>query len=144
MDMNRLLRTLERHEGFREKPYKCTAGRTTIGIGRNLDDNGIRYSEARFLLKNDIEDCVTDLQTLLKNFNELPDKIQEVLINMRFQLGPTRFRRFKNMIQAVRMWDFERMAAEVKDSAVYRDPLTRGRMEDHIYAINHWPENDPI
>ena len=32
---------LRRHEGFRPLPYKCTAGKWTIGYGRNLSDNGI-------------------------------------------------------------------------------------------------------
>ena len=32
-----LLTQLERHEGFRARPYLCTAGACTIGYGTNLD-----------------------------------------------------------------------------------------------------------
>lgn len=32
-----LLNQLERHEGFRARPYLCTAGACTIGYGTNLD-----------------------------------------------------------------------------------------------------------
>ncbi len=34
--MNRIKAQLVRHEGLRLKPYRCTAGKLTIGIGRNL------------------------------------------------------------------------------------------------------------
>jgi len=32
---------LIRDEALRLKPYRCTAGKLTIGVGRNLDDRGI-------------------------------------------------------------------------------------------------------
>ena len=35
--MDRIKEQLVRHEGLRLKPYHCTAGRLTIGYGRNLD-----------------------------------------------------------------------------------------------------------
>jgi lysozyme len=39
--MNRIKSQLVRHEGLRLKPYRCTAGKLTIGVGRSLDDCGI-------------------------------------------------------------------------------------------------------
>ncbi len=37
----RLEKQLRADEGERLKPYRCTAGKLTIGVGRNLDDRGI-------------------------------------------------------------------------------------------------------
>lgn len=37
------------HEGLRLKPYKCPAGKLTIGYGLNLD-GGITKEEAEILL----------------------------------------------------------------------------------------------
>jgi lysozyme len=56
--MNRqlLAQELLRDEGLRLKPYRCTAGALTIGVGRNLDARGITEAEARFMLANDMED----------------------------------------------------------------------------------------
>lgn len=34
--MDRIKEQLVRHEGLRLRPYRCTAGKLTIGIGRNL------------------------------------------------------------------------------------------------------------
>ena len=39
--MYRIKEQLVRHEGLRLKPYRCTAGKLTIGIGRNLDGRSI-------------------------------------------------------------------------------------------------------
>ena len=39
-----------RHEGLRLKPYRDTAGKLTIGVGRNLDDVGVSEAEAFALL----------------------------------------------------------------------------------------------
>jgi lysozyme len=39
--MNRIKTQLVRHEGLRLKPYRCTACKLTIGIGRNLNECGI-------------------------------------------------------------------------------------------------------
>jgi lysozyme len=142
MDMNRLMRRLEQDEGFRDKPYRCTAGKLTIGIGWNIEDVPMRYSEARFRLKNDIEDCVTDLRKLLENFDDLPAMIQEVLVNMRFQLGPGGIRGFKQMLGAVRGWDFERMKKEMKDSAWYRQ--TTNRAERLIHDVDTWAKTDIV
>jgi lysozyme len=41
MNDAKLIAELVKDEGLRLKPYKCTAGKTTIGVGRNLDDVGI-------------------------------------------------------------------------------------------------------
>ena len=90
---------LIKHEGLRLKPYKCPAGRLTLGIGRNLDDKGITEKEALYLLKNDIVECMNDLDIIfLDQFNTWPDNIQMALIDMRFQLGGKGFRKFKRMI----------------------------------------------
>lgn len=36
---------LTKHEGRRRKPYKCSAGANTIGVGHNIDQNLSRHIE---------------------------------------------------------------------------------------------------
>jgi lysozyme len=45
---------IKRHEGKRLNPYVCSAGKLTIGYGRNLEDRGITDDEALLMLHNDI------------------------------------------------------------------------------------------
>jgi len=128
MNYTRLMRTIERYEGFRQFPYKCTAGKTTIGIGRNLDDKGITYAEAKMLLKHDLANCQWDLENIFPKFNSYPGPVQEVLMNMRFQLGYGGFRSFKRMIAAVIQEDYIKAASEMRNSKWYEQ--TTKRAED--------------
>ena len=107
------------YQGLRLKPYRCPAGKLTIGIGRHLEDKGITEKEAVMLLENDIQECIEDLETVFQGFDLLPEAVQLALVDMRFNLGPGRFRHFKKMIAAVKDQDFGRAGAEMKDSRWY-------------------------
>jgi lysozyme len=117
MNKTRLMRQLENHEGYRQFPYRCTAGKLTGGIGRNLEDVGISYTEALNMLKNDIDQCREDLENIFPGqFMALPDHVQEVIMNMRFQLGSGGLRKFRKFIGAIRGWDMSRAHNEMLDS----------------------------
>jgi lysozyme len=109
---------LIRHEGMKLHPYRCTAYKTTIGCGRNLTDKGITEEEALYLLNNDIQEVLYDLEYRIfrSQWPDLPETVQMVLANMRFQLGPVGFRSFKNMIAAVKQKDFAQAAIEMTNS----------------------------
>ena len=119
MNYTKIKDQLIKHEGLRLKPYKCTAGKLTIGVGRNLDDVGISEQEALDMLFNDVGKCLSDLREIFRQFDQLPENIQLVLVDMRFQLGPSRFRAFKAMIRAVNGLDWDEMARQMKASAWY-------------------------
>jgi lysozyme len=118
---------LIKHEGIRFTPYKCSMGRWTIGIGRNLSDKGITKEEALYLLDNDIKECERDLANdIFKGFfYAFPQSIQSVLISMRFQLGRTGFRNFRKMIMAFRDWNFAEAIVQMRDSKWYEQVPTR-------------------
>ena len=108
------------HEGLKLKPYYCPAGKLTIGVGRNLEDKGISQKEAAFLLKNDIDECISDLEDLFKEkFDSFPEQVKIVLIDMRFNLGATGFRSFRKMIKAVNESNFDKASKEMKNSNWY-------------------------
>lgn len=86
--MNQAKAQLVRHEGLRLKPYRCTAGKLTIGVGRNLEDKGISQQEAYELLENDIRECEVQLLTEIPDiYLSLDINRKVVLINMCFNLG---------------------------------------------------------
>ena len=117
------------HEGLKLKPYRCPAGKLTIGVGRNLEERGISEEEALYLLNNDISECIKDLQKIftdVESFATLPENVQKVLIDMRFNLGASGFRDFKKMIKAVKDRDFSRAALEMQDSKWFEQVGNRG------------------
>lgn len=115
--MSRELATklIKRHEGLRLKPYQCTADKTTIGYGRNLDDVGISEDEAHALLTNDINRVYLELER--QDFwRDLDSVRQAVFVDMCFNLGWPRLSCFRKMLAAVRVADYETAAKEMLDS----------------------------
>ncbi len=107
---------IKRNEGLRLKPYKCSAGKLTIGYGRNIEDNGISLDEAEFLLSSDIRSVTEEIRRLIPDFDSLELPQKTALIDMGFNLGITRLSKFKLMLKAVNARDFKTAAMEMLDS----------------------------
>lgn len=88
-------------EGVRAKPYRDIVGKLTIGVGRNLDDVGLRADEIDYLLGNDMKVAETLARTMLPNFDDLTDARKAVVCNMAFNLG-LRLGGFKETLAAIR------------------------------------------
>lgn len=129
IDMNndnieKLINQLKRHEGLRIKPYKCTANKTSIGYGRNLDDNGISIYEAEMLLQNDVNHILRQLETVIW-YMLLDDVRKAVIVNMAYNMGIQGMLGFKKMIAAIQKQDWETVAKEMLDSDYGRELKTR-------------------
>jgi lysozyme len=92
---------LVRDEGLRLKPYRDTVGKTTIGVGRNLDDRGLSTDEVHYLLDNDIREVEEELSARLSFWRNLSEVRQRVLMNMAFNLGIDGLLTFRNTLKAV-------------------------------------------
>ena len=114
--MKKLIDQLIRHEGMRLRPYKCPAGKLTIGVGRNIEDNGITEAEAIILLMNDIERCKWEIETAFPWFTRLNSARYDVLVNMCFNMGVSRLSSFRKMLKALQDDDYETAAIEGLDS----------------------------
>lgn len=116
---------LEQHEGRRARPYMDSVGKITIGVGRNLSDKGLSQAEIDALLEHDLDDVLIDLETFAW-FAALDGVRQRVLADMRFNLGPSRFRGFKRMLRKVAEQDYVLAGAAMRDSLWYRQVRNRG------------------
>jgi lysozyme len=111
---------LIRHEGLRLRPYRCPAGKLTIGVGRNLDDVGISKAEAMDMLHSDIEAARDSLSALLDMFGIRPWHInrprQDALCNVCFNIGGRSLSGFRRMWSVIQAEDWDTAAAELLDS----------------------------
>lgn len=89
---------LKRDEGVRLKPYRDSVGKLTIGIGRNLDDDGITEAEASYLLLDDLQRTQDALYTALPWVKNLDEVRRSVILNMAFNMGTGRLVGFKMML----------------------------------------------
>ena len=116
MNRTRLKVMLTKHEDLRLKPYRCTSGKLTIGVGRNLEDVGISNDEAAFLLDNDINRVFAELTKNVPSFGALDEVRQHVLMDMNFNLGLPRLLKFEKFLAAVEARDFVTAAREMLNS----------------------------
>ena len=70
MNYTRLREVLTDHEGIKYKPYKCTAGKLTIGIGHNLDDRGVSPAVVDLMYEEDVTEVVADLKVIFTNLDD--------------------------------------------------------------------------
>lgn len=116
MNRDKLRELLIKNEGKRLKVYKCTAGKNTIGVGRNLDDVGITEDEAELMLNNDIRRLEADLDRDLPWWRELDDNRQIVLADMCFNMGINSLLQFKNTLQAIKEHRYTDAANGIRNS----------------------------
>ena len=122
------------HEGVRLAPYRCPAGKYTIGVGRNLTDNGISSQEANYMLYNDLCRVSAELDNNLDCMRVLSQQRQMAMIDMCFALGLPRFLGFKKMIGALNGGDYELAAAELLDSKWARQVGDKPGQRAHTLA----------
>ena len=115
---------IKKHEGLRLKPYKCTAGKLSIGYGRNLEDNGISAYEADVLLNDDIQNCYAQC-IKFPFWNKLNEVRQAALLDMCYNLGFARLNGFKKMLKALERLDYKTAAKEMLGSKWARDVKSR-------------------
>lgn len=116
MNREQLIEELKRDEGVVLTLYKCSAGKNTIGVGRNVDDRGITDDESDYLLSNDIDLCVKELEGTFPWFQTLSDTRQRVMVNMCFNLGLSRLMGFRKFLAAMEAGEWETAGVEMLDS----------------------------
>mgnify|MGYP001097283765 FL=1 len=116
MASEHLLNQLIVHEGMESKAYQCSEGYWTIGVGRNIQTLGITKEEAMYLLANDLERVESELDENIPWWRNLSEARQNVLLDMCFNLGISRFLQFKNFLAATEDGRWEDSYREMLDS----------------------------
>ena len=117
---DRLKKLTKEFEGCRLKPYKCPAGKLTIGYGRNLDDVGISQAEADMMFERDFAKAEADARKICEEFgidvNNLIEQRFYVLTDMCFNLGYGGLKKFKGMLTALKNGLYDDAANAMLDS----------------------------
>ncbi|MDP7367960.1 MAG: glycoside hydrolase family protein [Candidatus Pacebacteria bacterium] len=147
MNLEQLKTELIDDEGIRLDVYLDSEGYPTVGIGHLIEpkDNflyhvGETISEelCDVLFLKDLDEATVTCHKTFSDFYTYPEDVQHVLLNMAFNLGQTRFGKFKNMIAAVKSRDWETAADEMKDSRWYHQVGGRSvRLVQRMREANH-------
>ena len=124
MNMDRLLESVKKHEGYRNKVYLDTLGKRTVGVGHlcveDWWDDNVEYEE-KFLmdiLQKDLQESIRGARELMEEHGckDIDEKAEELLIEMVFQLGRTGVSKFRNMWRCLAEADYIGAAEELMDS----------------------------
>ena len=120
-----------KHEGFRNKIYKCPAGKYTIGYGRNLEKSrhlsnkeleewqskSISKQLAYEWLLEDLKEAEQQIDDFIKTKNiGISQTRKEILVAMNYQMGIGSFRQFRKFTIALQNNDYKLASLEMLDS----------------------------
>ena len=120
--INKLKKRIKENEGYKNFAYKDCLGFLTIGYGHLIKKNEKKFLYNSFSKKALLKVFESDFQTAIKDYqkNYKKDNFQqntkEVFIEMIFQLGIKKQKRFKKMIKHIKKRRFFMAALEMKDS----------------------------
>jgi len=126
------LEQIKRDEGFRAKMYKCSEGFNTIGYGTNLDV-GLTEEEAEAVLLVRLKNIDKELVDRLPLYFKVSGEIQNILVNMAYNLGVSGLLKFKKTLSALECKDYQTAADEMLDSRWARQVGLRAyRLADRV------------
>lgn len=115
-DLSALKQQLIAHEGLRLRPYTDTKGKLTIGVGRNLTDDGISTDEAYDLLDHDITATINGIVQALPWTQTLSAGRFRALVDIGFNAGLGGLLDFHRMLAALQKGDYVTAAHEIVNS----------------------------
>jgi len=152
MNREAVYNQLKLDEGVEYEIYKDHLGYPTFGVGHLItkDDNeydepmGAIVSEERVreCFERDLDTSISECEVLYgeREFKNLPDEVQQVLVNMMFNMGRPRLSGFKKFNAAIKDHDWTTAAVEGRDSRWHKQVTNRAerlmvRLE-HFDSLN--------
>ena len=141
----RVFGQLQIDEGIVNEIYKDHLGYDTFGVGHLILESDPEYGQpvgtdisperVADAFDDDLDIAISECETLYGAawFN-LPEEVQEILVNMLFNMGRPRLTKFKKMNSAIEAGDWKTAAVEGRDSRWYNQVGARaerlmGRLE---------------
>jgi len=136
-DREAVFEQLKVDEGVVYAIYNDHLGYPTFGVGHLILDSdeefgkpvGTEVSEERVrnCFDRDLEIAIGECHTLYGEgeFGDFPGEVQQILVNMMFNMGRTRLSGFKKFNAALGEHDWKTAAVEGRDSKWYRQVTNR-------------------
>ena len=149
MNIERVQKQLEIDEGVVYEIYTDHLGSPTFGIGHLITKNDPEFEEpvgtpvskerVDSVFAIDIKIAEDECCVLYPFWEELPEEVQEILVNMMFNLGRPRLTKFKKMNAALEMGDWKTAAVEGRDSRWYHQVGNRSeRLMTRMENVESW------
>ena len=135
LDREAVFEQLKIDEGVVNEIYLDHLGYPTFGVTgtlltlTNTDKQLVRVFEDRVkeCFEKDLDTAISECELLYEDgvFGDLPDEVQQILVNMMFNMGRTRLSKFKKMHAAILKEDWKEAAIEGRDSRWHKQVTNR-------------------
>ena len=143
MNLKRLMESVKKHEGYRNKVYLDTLGKRTVGVGHLCvedfweDDKEYEESFLMEILQKDLQEAIRGAKELMDEHGcaDIDERAEEIIIEMVFQLGRTGVKKFRNMWKALSEHNYIGASFEMLDSKWAKQTPNRAKdMADQMKA----------
>ena len=141
-----LLESIKAHEGFRDKIYKDSLGKATIGYGflvAALSSDELKLNGGKVEpISKEVAEKILNLKVarLRKRVPEClpwlaskPQGVQDTILEMAYQLDIAKLLGFKYTLKCIEAGDYAQAARNLRASLLYRQ--TPRRVEDYIRGL---------
>lgn len=137
MNREAVFEQLKIDEGVEYVIYNDHLGYPTFGVGHLITESDEEFGRAvgtpvdeervRACFERDLDTAISECNTLYGegDFGAMPDEVQQVLVNMMFNMGRPRLSKFKNMNKAIHEGDWKTAAVEGRDSRWHKQVTNR-------------------
>ena len=142
IDMDKLLESVKKHEGYRNKVYLDTLGKRTVGVGHLCvedfweDDKEYEESFLMEILEKDLQSAIDQADDMCKDL-KISSDAKILIIEMIFQLGGNGVSKFRKMWQALQQDppDYAEASVQMLDSRwAKQTPNRANEMAQHMKA----------
>jgi len=143
IDMDKLLESVKKHEGYRNKVYLDTLNKRTVGVGHlcveDFWEDGKEYDEDFLMgiLEKDLQSAIDQADDMCKGLT-ISDDAKIIIIEMIFQLGGTGVSKFRKMWQALQQDppDYAEASVQMLDSRWAKQTPNRAKeMANHMKTL---------
>ena len=120
-----LLKAIKLSEGFRDRVYKDSLGIDTIGYGFAIKDLILDEDISEMILRRKLDNLIDRANKRFKFLKKLPQKAQDVIYEMCYQLGVTGVSKFKKTLLYLENKEFRMVSKEMLDSKWARQTPNR-------------------
>ena len=127
-----LKESIKQHEGYVGIVYKDSLGIDTIGYGFAIKDLELDEDLCEIILERKVTALIDRIRLKFNWFKYMPPGIQDVVIEMCYQLGVTGFSKFKKTIAYLQNKQWEEASVEMLDSLWAKQTPNRAKKMSEI------------
>lgn len=136
MNREEVFNQLKEDEGVKYEIYNDHLGLATFGVGHLVIESdsefgeplGTPISEERVweAFEKDLDTSIDECEVLFgPKWHDFPGEVQEIVVNMMFNMGRPRLSKFKNFCAALDESDWAKAAIEGRDSRWHKQVTNR-------------------